>query len=1391
MAEYKLNLSQEGIWQNELASGHSAINIISVKLHVSGFSAECVKRAADQVISSADIFRAKLQGNDHSICFALLDEPASFAHIIEEMTQTELSEHTGTGDKSPLGSDELYRAEVIPVKTGGILLYVRFHHLILDGYGMSLFSQRVLDTLEGKPPVPSSFFSKIDPGSAVAGDRDFWTESLKDADFQPELFQEEAAGPEKSEWEYTPDTKLCSRLGTLAESIGVTMPYVYLAAYAVYLARASAKPEAVILIPRLNRTAAERDTLGCFTLLVPVRIGIDGTDSFAKLCQKAKTAAQSASLHKNYGFNQILKLCREVNLSQQSLSEYVFNYYRYQIQSAVPFTLTLSVAGAMHNHLTWNVFTFERITRFSLDMRDGVYDKNRARYFIEGILGILEQGLTDKTIQEFTIVGAEEHRKLLSVCGKKTILNPQDTIVSVFERAVRLYGGRPALYAGSESLTFDELNRLSGVIAGNLITRGVKCGDIVAFLLNRDIRLIPVMIGILKAGAAFVPIDPSYPRERIASIFSDSGAKYLISSTGAAGRPEEFLDVDLLLQNDGSEIQPELPEISGEHLAYLIYTSGTTGKPKGVMLAHRGIVNIVQPENNPFNLEITSGCHGITAVGSISFDISLFEIFVPLMNGMFVELAPEYALTDPKELAGRITAHGADILHCTPSRLASYLKLPAFAGAFQKIRAVLSAGEVLHSHFAEELKTVYGVKIFNGYGPTETTIGATITEAGDNRTIGRPIGNTGILILGNGNTLLPWGAVGEICIYGAGMGLGYKNLPDQTREKFCSFEEIPIYRTGDLGHIAPDGRLIYHGRNDRLVKLRGLRIELPEIEGAMAAFQGISAAVCIVRRLGRSEHLAGFYTVQDNGPADEHKLKTYLQGRLPVYMVPDVLVHLEEMPQTSAGKTDMKALEAYPVVFEQVYTAPGNDAERFICEKMELVLNCGRTGITDNFFDLGGDSLSAVMLMIELEEKFGAGSVDVAAIYQCPTPLLLAGKLTQKGGREANPLEDLSYSGIDQLLKAQKVSERQPASLGNVLITGVTGYLGAHILINLLMRHDLCGHIYCLARGKGRLTAEQRVKSTLFYYGESDFADSCGIKWEVIEGNITNPGIFAGPFDQKLDTVINSAANVAHFSQGDELRDTNTGGVKNLISLCLSHHARLCQVSTISVGGAFPSGQTPVKLTERDLFIGQEILNSYIMSKFMAEYEVLQAAAEHGLQAVLLRVGNLQGRIHDGEFQMNLKTNAFTRQMASYVRMGAVPQSLYEASVNFSPVDEVAHRIVTLLARTRGQLIFHIYPAKEVPYRRMFETLGRLGIPVRIMADPEFDSYVQTLKQTDDGKKMVEGILIERPDLNYRMTETDNRITQEAITMCQEPWTSITDDYLDSYFSILNDMGMF
>ena len=1393
-----LNLSQTQIVMTQQVHPGSARNTISLKLHLPEHTPQKVKEAADTVLDSADIFAAALSRREEEWIFSQGGKKVSACSIGRERDSELAEEYMTSMDRRAIAMEQcLYQAEVIPLSGGGVFLYVRFHHVIIDGYGMSLFVQKVLDVLAGKKIARSVFFRE-DVYDESGQEDDFWPAYFAGAEFESAVFPRKVSGNSFGSCRVSVPEKIVSEGSAFGERENISIPYIFAAAYALYLAQATDKKDAVFLMPRLNRTSGQMDTLGCYTLLVPVRVQVERTDTFGELCRKVKSASREASAHKECGFNRILSALRDENMTGESLSEYVFNFYRFSFQADFPYNVRFSVAGEMTNHLTLNLFRNEKEgLDLQPDYQESIYTEEKVAYFCDAILSIVAQGIGPDAHQlsDIKAVGDAEYRKVTSVTGKSFPIDKELTIPSLFWRAVLQHKDAPALYAGEHAFTFGQLDEISSRIACGIRRLGIQSGDSVAFMLKRDYRLIPTILGISKSGAAFIPVDPAYPAERISYIMENSRAARLISSQDVEiARQYDYIEIDDLLSQEADPAL--LPEIRQDDLAYMIYTSGTTGRPKGVMLSHRGIANIVHPDNNPFNRDITENCHGITAIGSICFDISLFELFVPLMNGLFVELGNEKSMIDAGELAEHILRHGADILHCTPSRITAYLENEAFVKALGSVKAILAAGEVLPGSLVKRLAESYKIRIYNGYGPTETTIGATITEAGDAVSIGAPISNMGILLLNGERNPVPYGAVGEICVFGSGVGIGYKDRPEETEAKYVDWRGMRLYRTGDLGYFSNDARLMYCGRNDRQIKLRGLRIELSEIENVMSEFPGIAACCCMIRKIEKTDHLAGFYTVSSKETVDPEALKAHMKARLTAYMVPDVLKELEAMPQTPNGKTDLKALAAEPVEYVRVYKKPETEREKLVCSAFEETLDIEQAGLDDNFFELGGDSLNAVTVMLKIEEKLGlpGNQLEFGDLYQCPTPALLLERIYKKPDSEEDTgfdIKTFDYSGFDEYLAGHTKETVSRKFLGNVLLTGVTGYLGIHILVDLLRNPEVCGRIVCLSRPRKTLTALKRVKSSLFYYAEEDFSEAYGEKWLVVEGDITNPDIFSQACNVRIDTIINSAANVSHFSYGDDLQKINMEGVKNLIGFAQRQGAALCQISTISVAGMTAGKAEKDSFDESDFYIGQEIHNKYIYSKYMAEYEMLRAAVEDGLKIKIMRIGNLQGRICDGEFQMNLHSNAFTRQFSSYIKMGAVPQSVYEGSVNFSPVDETAHNIVVLAATGEDTAVFHVYPPEELKFADLFHGAVRLGYSIDVLPDEEFFELLQERKRTEEGREQLQGLMTNELSKDRWDIPVRQEITNRYLEDSGAGWSPITEAYLEKYLSALSGMDLF
>ncbi len=1389
---------------NDMAFPGSAINTVGFRLDFSEPLADELERAVKTVCEKTVLLHMDYAEEEDDAYLEDTGAPVCEVERAELQDKAEADELWERRTAEALDPGR-YRAEVFSYGKEGCCVFFLVHHVLLDGFTAMQLAQLILCELDGREwpeDIDAAYCGEDETEDDNAEeDRSFWLRYFDGCASEAAVMDGEPEGCDRIRSIYRLDDELYRKINDYEKANGIKDSGFFGAALVLWIARATQKKDAVFLMPRLNRdNKKELSEMSCRTLVVPVRVSIAEEDSFFDLCRKCTDQARLASKHKAYGIRNIMNDLHKTGIMNGRLGEYVLNcIHGGVLKSDHAFELKESMSGGMNNHVTMAVQRMPDHINLIYDSRVGIIDEEKTEYFHEAIVKLIEQAVEGNILPcDMAIVGEKEKSKLLSMQGKHIDIDDDASIPDVFRKAAEKYADRPAYYAGKYSYTFNELDRLSNRIANALIAKGIGQGESVLYKLKRDQRLLPVVLGILKSGAAFIPVDPAYPRRRIEYILGDSGAKYMIVC-------KETLEDDGFEHIDANELT-EYPDerdpglkISPDQSAYSIYTSGTTGNPKGVMLSHRGIVNITDPDNNPFNREVVKNGKGLVAIGSVCFDISLFEFFVPLFNGCFVEMAPEKALADPKALADLMTRHGANLIHCTPSRLSAYLKDSEFSAAMKQADAILSAGEVLPGRLVQELKDNYDVLIFNGYGPTETTIGATITEEGDDVSIGRPIANTGIMILDGKGRLLPFGAAGEICIYGKGLGIGYHNLKEETEKKFRILQGRRLYLTGDVGRFMPDGRIEYRGRNDQQVKIRGLRIELSEIENRMLGYEGVGAAFVHVRKINGRDSLIGFYTVKAGMNVDEAELKNYLKDHLTSYMVPEVLKQIDTIPLTPGGKIDANALRDIPVELKLEYRAPENEYQRIICEEYAKVLKLKRVGISDNFFEIGGDSLHVAEIISRINGRIEGVKLGFADLFRYPAPEGLAQYLYRQKASvvieaDDDRLKRPYYGNIDELLKTNTIEDltaEKKRRLGNVLLTGATGFLGLHMLIEILKNPEDYDKVYCLIRPTEKLDPDKRMKGILNYFESSDYVKMIGERVFSLTGDIERKSVFDKDPGVHFDTIINCAANVAHFAYGDKLERINTEGVKNLLKLCEKNNALFVQVSTISVGGLYERGKKPLTLTENRLFIDQKIHNQYILTKYLAEYEALRAMTEDRCDVKIMRIGNLQGRLSDGEFQLNIKTNGFTRRLSSYVKIGLVPESVYFSKVDFSPVDEVARMIEKLAMTDRKHTVFHVSPSKEIPMRKLFDSIERMGYRITVVPEDVFEENIELLRDDDELRELVEGIIFETPELKYKFTGADNSFTEAMMKELGLEWGEISNAYLQKCLQVLHEFGIF
>ena len=1058
---------------------------------------------------------------------------------------------------------------------------------------------------------------------------------------------------------------------------------------------------------------------------------------------------------------------------------------------------------------------------FDAEYHSDFYSAASVKNFIACLAQVAREFLTKENLSDVEIVSAEELARLKKIhdTGWKVAERPAYRLL---QDSAEKYPERIAAIANGKSLTYSELNAAANRLGRVLQSHGVAPEKIVGVMLNRGLEVYIARQGILKSGGAFLPMTPDYPDDRVKFIVEDSNVQHIVTTRDIYDKRKNFFDAlgifICLVENTQSEtISAENLNInvSYDALAYCIYTSGSTGKPKGVMLTNHNLVNFV--DANPKNHEILGYVERgkvSLALAAITFDVSIMEEFIPLAHGLTICMANEEEIHNPLMLKDLCEKNSVDVMSCTPSYLANLIDLPEFESVVKRIKSVDFGAEAFPAALFTKLRAVNPeIYIMNGYGPTEATISCTMKaiESAENITIGVPNSNVQVVMTDEKNRPLPIGALGEMTILGDGIGRGYINRDDLTKKVFIKLWDKPAYKSGDLARLLPNGEITFHGRTDNQVKLRGLRVELGEIETVMNNFDGVKASIVVMKKNAAGDYLAGYFTAEKKIDLDE--LRKHLAASLTAYMVPGVLMQLEKLPLTANGKIDKKALpEPVLQVEEEDKKIAATDLQKTLCGMFAKALGRKNIGADENFFEVGGTSLAASKvamaaflknLPIVYADIFKYPTAEKLEAYilkqQAPTPSRVEKKFSAP--KIFAPLEGSSFlNELFQINKAltknrlEYVNKIHHEGLGDVLLTGATGFLGIHVLYELLK--NTSAKIFCFIRSNKQASAQKRLRMLFIYYFDSSMEKAFNERVTVIDGDITNVEAVNALIDYPFKTLINCAACVKHFAASDILTRINVDGVRNLINLCSEKHARLIQISTVSVSGEDVGQKLPVdkKFTENDFYIGQEVMsNKYVYSKFQAEELVLTAIGQGKLDGKIIRVGNLMSRISDGEFQINFSNNAFMRDIRSYSIIGKCPVSLLDEPTELSPIDETAHMVVTLADTNADFTVFHAVNSHRVQMGDIIHVANEYGIKIDIVSDEEFDVALKLAMQDDEKNLLVSSLIAynESDKKLYEEIDHDDSFTVKILYRLNCRWSITDENYIRNAIAALDTLGFF
>ena len=1325
----------------------------------------------------------------------------------------------------------LFRVKFIQFTNNKSAIFINMHHIISDGTSMNIIIDE-LSKLYNNQPLPDinitykdfSAYENYELSSGKYNEaKKYWINQFKNEApvlNMPTKHQRPAVQSYEGNIIHSiinEDTT--KKIKKLSESLGIT-PYMFLlSCYYILLSKYTSQEDIVVGTPIANRTLPQTASLvGMFVNTLALRNSINHKLTFKEFALNIKENILSAYKYQYYPYDELVDTLNiKRDTSRNPLFDTMFIYQnnglknihfndieaKYYIADMQTSKFDLSVEIMPKNN-TMNL-SFE----YSTKLFDEIFIKNMCSNYLTLIQNVLKN--CNAQISDIDMLSNEEKNKILYNFNDTAMsYNERKTIVDLFEEQVQKTPNNIAIAFENQELTYKELNERANSLAYYLRSNSQVINNTpVGIMVNRSLEMIVAILAVLKSGGAYIPIDPTFPKNRIDYMLKNSNCKILLTQEKLQSKIdyENILLIDLDKAKIYNSHIENLNNINKpDDLAYIIFTSGSTGNPKGVMITHKVLSNFTNYCNNYVKYLKKPKYQSIVSITTISFDIFFYETIISLQKGLKVVIANETEQNTPHILNKLLKKHEIKIIQATPSRMQIFINNINAMPSLSELEYIILAGEQLPLNLVQDIHNLSEITIYNGYGPSETYYSTLVEVQDDLVTIGKPIYNTQMYILDKHLKPVPIGVCGEIYISGYAVGKGYLNNKDLTKKSFIKNPFLPnntMYKTGDLGMYLEDGNILCLGRVDHQIKIRGLRIELEEIEAVIKKYPNIKKVAVIKQVINNREFISGYYVASKviNKPA----LKQYLSKILPKYMIPSYFVALDDLPYTPNGKIDRKALPLPTEILSintKNYVAPKTDLQKQIVNIFESVLNTSPIGINDNFFELGGDSLLAMNLTIELLKL--SSKIIYQDIFRFPTVSELEEKINSDEDKLIfSKIENLSDNIVDVLnscTKKAKIIKKHPKG---ILLTGGTGFLGIHIVEEFIKKEK--GNIYCIIRNVPGITSRARLHQKLNYYFGNKYDDLIDKRIFAVTGDILKPGFGLNQDEllqvvNSIDIVVHSAAIVSHYGNYNAFYNTNVKSVKYLIDFCKSFNKKLYHISTIGVAGteldllclSDNSKDKKVQFDESKFYIGQILDNYYTRTKFEAESYILNAISE-GLDAYIMRMGHLTPRYKDGIFQENILDNDLIIKTISFIKIGVVPDYLLDLPLEFTPVDSASKSIIKLITHPSGKnRIFHLYNHKIITVKKLIRSVQKQGFKVSIISEKEFKYKIKKILNDEGSKNILNNLINDFNNDLHLHYKTDiiikSDFTINYLKRLFFRWPKISNKYLKRFIELLRSV---
>jgi amino acid adenylation domain-containing protein/thioester reductase-like protein len=1403
-ARWPLTEAQLGIWTGQQLDPASPAYNTAEYAEISGpLDVTVLEAAIRRVVDETEALSAGLQVDDDGRPWLLPGETPDWPfHMLDlsgeadPMAAARAWMDQDVATPIDLTTDALFGHAVLKLAPGRHLWYHRVHHIALDGFGLALVARRVAAVhtalVKGEPAGEADFGSLqavVEEDAAYQSspqrerDREHWLERCSGRP-EPVTLAGRSAGRSaaflRAVFDVAPGT--ADGMRDLAQAASVTWSDVFLAACAAYLHRLTGAREVALGLPVMGRLgSASLRVPGMVLNIVPLRVPVDPGTGLRELAAVVAGRMREDRPHHRYRYEH---LRQDLGLSGERGKLYG------PAVNIMPFDYGLDFAGSravVHNvsagpveDISINVY--DRADgaglRIAMDGNPACVDETELDAHGRRLLSFLDAALAEpgRPLRDLDLLLEDERQRLLAEWNGTAREVPSGTVTELFERQAARTPEAVAMVCGDSALTYRSLNARANRLARLLVERGAAPERRVALLLPRSADLVAALFAVLKAGAAYLPLEPGLPARRLRSMLDDARPTLLVTTKElaapllslAAPEPDAVrpfppdglvllddpavrdalgsgtdsaapLEADLTDDDRRAPLRPGSP-------AYLIYTSGSTGRPKGVIVRHDGLSNLYHHHLREMYLPETAALGGTrlraALTATLAFDTSWEGLFW-MIAGHELHLVEDEVRRDAEAMVEYITDHGIDFLDVTPSYAEELLAAGLLAPGRRAPRVVALGGEAAGRTLWQRLRSAPATVGYNLYGPTECTIDTLWCRLEDSATpiVGRPVANTRAYVLDASLRLLPPGATGELYLSGVALARGYHGRPELTAERFVADPHGPpgalMYRTGDLARRRFDGDLEYLGRADEQVQIRGFRVEPGEVEAVLLEHPGVAQAAVVVREdVPGAASLAAYVVPADStGDLAPAALRAHTADRLPTYMVPAAFVSLPKLPLNANGKLDRRALPAPDRAAGSPGRRPRTSLERRLCELFAETLGLAEVGLDDDFFDLGGHSLLVTRLAGRIRRELGA-AVRAGVLFERSTVGRLAELLAEgdtgadaSAGGEAEPPvpADLEAEAVlDPSIQAAGAAPVRPSPDGGVrrvLLTGATGFLGAFLAHELLERSE--AEVWCLVRAATPGEARARVEQALDRY-RLEHGPAARDRIVGVPGDLERPRLGLGEaafaeLAERIDLIVHNGATVNHLAPYSRLKAANVLGTQEILRLAATgrtkpvHHVSTCDVAADADGG-------PRTLDEDRLAPAHAVLrNGYVAGKWVAE-RLVRTARERGVPTAVYRpsrVGghSLTGAGGDGDALWNL--------IRAMIVLGAVPAEFTagaDFTVDLVPADFVAGAVVHLaLEAPSGGRSYHLTHPRPTSIASIVGHLREIGYELRPVARHEWD----------------------------------------------------------------------